>query len=654
MSMPITFTAPVAPASPAPAGASATSGEPGALFGAVLSGISADLGGSPDDDREAPTEEALNALAAAGSAPLGGALLIGLNLPIGDGRTVPGATAQLAVRTPVVAATPTGGTGLPPVLSGSATPTPFGGTVPATGVAGTGIAAGGVAVAGIAAGGVATGGVAAGGMAAGGAPATGLAGTAVPGAGVAGTDVSGTGVAGTGVSGTGVPAGGVPAAPSTQDTAAPPGATAVVAGAPSTRDAPTVPVAGAPVLPATQAFAGAAAAAALTGTLAGSVAGATAAGTTPAPGVPKVAATDPVTRVATGPPGAASSTVDTGAGSPVETTTRSRHAFGDNAAGPDGGDGALPRGPEAGWAPTLAAARADSAAPTAPAAPGQPPAPQLPPAAQLALRLAPLRAGPDGTHQLTILLHPAELGAVSVVATVKGDQLSVQLTGATEVGRDALRAALPELERDLRDGGFATLTLNVRDAPPPDPRPAWATPTAPQPAQPAQPAQAAQPAQPTQVAPGAAAVTPTATDFATNGTATTTTGAKTDGQPIGQVLQPDGSGPIRRDDSTGQYSAAGAVAATHQSSGAQSGGAGAGNSAGQQQLSAQLNLGQPGGQPGQQPNQPGFTGGRHPGPAPDNGAGTQAGHPAPGEPDPPATGNRPANRAGVRSVDLRV
>jgi hypothetical protein len=208
-------------------------------------------------------------------------------------------------------------------------------------------------------------------------------------------------------------------------------------------------------------------------------------------------------------------------------------------------------------------------------------------------------------------------------------------------GGDALRAALPNLERDLRDGGFATLNLNVRDAPQADPRPAWATSTT--------------STTPAPAAPGTAAVTPTATDFATGGNATTTTGAKTEGQPIGQVLQPDGSGPIRRDDGTGQYNAAGAVAATHHSPGAQSSGAGAGNGGGQQQqLSAQLNLGQPGGQPGQQPDQPGNAFGRHPGAAPENGTGPQPGLPAPGEPDPPVTGNRPADRTGVRSVDLRV
>jgi flagellar hook-length control protein FliK len=585
MSMPITFTAPVAPESPAPAGAPATSGEPGALFGAVLSGISAGLADS-DDPAEGDREESQDAIAAAGYAPLGGALLVGLNLPIGDGRTLTGATGPAAVPAPVPAATPTGGTVVPAALSATGLPAP-GAAVP-------------------------------------GQPAPSTQNTHVP-------------------STMDTPAG--PGASAGAPTAAPNGPVATVATVP--------PVAGAPVLPAAQAAAGAAAAAGLTGTLAGSVAGAVAGsvagsaagtgapGTAPAPGAPRVAAAEPVARVVTGAPGDTSSTVDLGTGSAVGTAVRSRHGRGDTASGSDAGDGRLPRGPEAGWAPTLAAARADAAAPTTPAAPapaGQPaPAPQLPPAAQLALRLAPLRAGPDGTHQLTILLNPEELGPVSVVATVKGDQLSVQLTGATETGRDALRAALPQLERDLRDGGFATLNLNVRETPQPDPRPAWAAPP-----------QTAQPAQPT--AP-VAHVTPTATDFATDGTATTTTGTKTDSQPIGQVLQPDGSAPIRRDDGTGQYSAAGAVAATQQSSGAQSGGTGTGTN---QQQATQLNLGQPG-QSGQHGGQPGFAeqhanGGRHPGPAPDNGTGPQAGHTGPGEPDPPAAANRP----GVRSVDLRV
>jgi hypothetical protein len=284
------------------------------------------------------------------------------------------------------------------------------------------------------------------------------------------------------------------------------------------------------------------------------------------------------------------------------------------------------------------------------------------------LRLAPLRAGPDGTHQLTILLNPEELGPVSVTATVKGDQLSVQLTGATDVGRDALRAALPQLERDLRDGGFATLNLNVREAPQPDLlRPAWAQGTTP--ATGAQPAQAAPPAAPphaTQPAPAAAPVASTATEYATDGTATTTSSAKTDGQPIGQVAPPDGSGAVRRDDSTGQYSPAGAVAAAAQASAGQFGGGATGQQSAHQsaQQSAQLNLGQPGGQFGGQsgqPNQPGVADQQHPGGGrqPDTGTDTATarpvGHSGPGEPDPRAAEHRTAaDRAATRSVDLRV
>jgi hypothetical protein len=433
------------------------------------------------------------------------------------------------------------------------------------------------------------------------------------------------------------------------------------------------------VTPAAQAAAGALAAAGPVATLAGSVAGTTGRGTAPATGTPGVAAPEPLARAA-GAQNAASSTVDAGVpagtGSPVETAVRSGNAFADRGAGQERGDSASARGPEgAGWVPTLAAARADSAAPTTQAAPASATQPQIPPAAQLALRLTPLRAGPDGSHQLTILLHPEELGPVSVVATVKGDQLSVQLTGATEVGREAMRAALPQLERDLRDGGFATLNLTVREAPLPDPvRPTWAAPatvtqpaqqTAPQQVAPQQaaPQQAPQAPQAAQPVPPAAPVTATATDYATDGTATTTPVAKTDSQPIGQAAQPDGSAFVRRDDSTGLYSPA--VAAAAQASGSQFGNTGSGTGQQAAQQSTQLNLGQPGGDPdgraGQQPNHPGLAdqqqhagGGRQPDTGPDNGTGRPAGQTGPGDTRPGDADPRAAGRAEDRSVDLRV
>ncbi|GIJ48663.1 hypothetical protein Val02_55490 [Virgisporangium aliadipatigenens] len=119
---------------------------------------------------------------------------------------------------------------------------------------------------------------------------------------------------------------------------------------------------------------------------------------------------------------------------------------------------------ESAWASTLATARTDATAPVAapqPTAGGTGGPPPLPPAAQIAMRLAILRTAPDGTHQMTIHLNPDELGPISVVAQVRGDELAVHLTGASDAGTEALRAALPELERELRDGGFSQLALNV-------------------------------------------------------------------------------------------------------------------------------------------------------------------------------------------------
>jgi hypothetical protein len=605
MSTPVTLATSATPA--APSGPGAATSESGSLFGEVLSEISADLGSGE------VTEEMIDALVASGSAPPGGALLVGLNLPIGDARTLTGSTEASPV--PGVATAPWR-TALPTAVTWNQVPDQqVGVPVPVP-------------------------------------PAT-------------------------------------PTAPSTPDTTPStvvtpaPLTPAVPGGAPSTPDtratAPAMPApTTAPVLPTAQAAAGAVAVAVAGPTTA------TAARTTPG----TQAATVPERVARTAAPGPVTSTVDAGvsggAGSIVDTAVRSGTGSRDTRSGRDRGDGALSRGPDAAWAPTLAAARADSAVPTTQAstAPTQtaPQTPQLPPAAQLALRLAPLRAGPDGTHTLTIVLNPDELGPVSVVAIVKGDQLSVQLTGATDASRDALRAALPELERDLRDGGFATLTLNVRETPHPEPvRPAWAAPAA-TPAQttptqttPAQPAQAGQPLQPAapdgprptqqhapHPAPVATPVAPTATEFATGGTGTTTAGTKNDSQPVGQLLQPDGATPTRRDDGPGPYNAAGTVAPTHQSSGAAFGSQTGGYA------------GTTGQQPQQQPSQPtqqlsahtGFAdqqqphphqqhGGRHPGTGPD--AGPQAGD---FEPDPRvaenAPGDRRADRTGAGSVDLRV
>jgi hypothetical protein len=335
----------------------------------------------------------------------------------------------------------------------------------------------------------------------------------------------------------------------------------------------------------------------------------------------------------------------TGAVTPAATTA-DRAPAGDT--GPDTGSG-RPQDQTALTAAVLAA-RADAVGTLTSTAPVSqqaqaPHAPTLPPAAQIALKLAPLRAGPDGTHQLTIHLHPDELGPVSVVAQVKGDQLSLQLTGTTGVGTETMREALPQLEQNLRDGGFTTLAIDVRETPRLDaaPRPAWAG------------------------GPGAVAAQPadSATDKTTVGNGTTTSTAETDSQPIGRSVRPDGlaSHQTARPEhlSTGMYNAAGQVVTTGPvTTNAASGNPTGHHGGGHQQQGNQLNLGQPGGNSHGGNNNAGQYG-----TATDNGrsgtghnGGTERlpGRPERVERELPVAESQPTptDRTVTRSVDLRV
>ncbi|WP_460435858.1 flagellar hook-length control protein FliK, partial [Angustibacter speluncae] len=120
-------------------------------------------------------------------------------------------------------------------------------------------------------------------------------------------------------------------------------------------------------------------------------------------------------------------------------------------------------------APVAAAAPAPAAAATAVTAPTTltaPEAPQAPapvvhapvvatPAAQLAPRIGALRSLGEGVHRLVMRVQPEEIGAVRVVAEISADRVRIELHGGTEQAREALRAALPELRRDLLQGsGF--------------------------------------------------------------------------------------------------------------------------------------------------------------------------------------------------------
>jgi flagellar hook-length control protein FliK len=84
----------------------------------------------------------------------------------------------------------------------------------------------------------------------------------------------------------------------------------------------------------------------------------------------------------------------------------------------------------------------------------------------IAMQIAPLRLTADGVHRLTINLHPADLGPVQVVAEIRGGEISVQLTGSTDAGNDALRNALDDLRRELQDAGFANCSLDLRQGSP--------------------------------------------------------------------------------------------------------------------------------------------------------------------------------------------
>lgn len=116
----------------------------------------------------------------------------------------------------------------------------------------------------------------------------------------------------------------------------------------------------------------------------------------------------------------------------------------------------------------LAAAAVVTAAPPTVTPAAAPPvvAPASTPAAvpvhtQLSAVLSPLKGGKSGEHQLTVQLHPAELGAVTLVARMEHGGITVELTSGSDAARSALVSALPNLRQDLADAGFGSVNVNV-------------------------------------------------------------------------------------------------------------------------------------------------------------------------------------------------
>ena len=104
--------------------------------------------------------------------------------------------------------------------------------------------------------------------------------------------------------------------------------------------------------------------------------------------------------------------------------------------------GVVPSVPAASVSPPVASPPA-SATPAAPALP-----------AQIAAPLFSLAAAGRGEHVMTISVTPDNLGPVTVRAHVSGEGIRVELFAPNDIARDAVRAILPELRRDLAGAGL--------------------------------------------------------------------------------------------------------------------------------------------------------------------------------------------------------
>jgi flagellar hook-length control protein FliK len=74
--------------------------------------------------------------------------------------------------------------------------------------------------------------------------------------------------------------------------------------------------------------------------------------------------------------------------------------------------------------------------------------------------LAQLRGRSDGTYQLRAQVHPAELGAVAITATVHHGALTLTLT-PDQAAQQAISQSLPQLRQHLADQGFTGVNVGL-------------------------------------------------------------------------------------------------------------------------------------------------------------------------------------------------
>jgi flagellar hook-length control protein FliK len=109
-----------------------------------------------------------------------------------------------------------------------------------------------------------------------------------------------------------------------------------------------------------------------------------------------------------------------------------------------------------------------SAVSVTPSTPAGSPAPTQQPALtqQLARPLFTLANAGHGQHVVTVTVSPESLGQVTVRAHVSAQGMHVEMFAASDAGRDAVRAILPDLKRDMGQSGVSTtLDLSSQNQP---------------------------------------------------------------------------------------------------------------------------------------------------------------------------------------------
>jgi len=83
------------------------------------------------------------------------------------------------------------------------------------------------------------------------------------------------------------------------------------------------------------------------------------------------------------------------------------------------------------------------------------------PAQQVAEALRDVRRMADGSHRLSLQLHPEELGAVQLEVAVRDGQVHLRAVAETDATRRLLAGSMPELRDQLADAGVSAGSLEV-------------------------------------------------------------------------------------------------------------------------------------------------------------------------------------------------